>query len=99
MKMSGLVGFFRRKPMPTYATSQVSSPQEALGILRRKAEVLRAQSANFHSGSTIYADSISRATEVEEAVTQCEQLLECQNYSAVRVLLLRHGVVTPVSLK
>jgi hypothetical protein len=96
MNMPRLISVFRRKPVLFVSTTETSQ-QEALKLLRHKAEVLREQATHFYSGSTIYSSTISRADQAEEAVRQCEQLLACQNYRAVRMILLGHGIDTPVS--
>lgn len=96
MKAFSLVNVFRRRPVRFVSTPEIS-PQDALGLLRRKAEVLRCQATNFSSLPTLYKDVIDRAHQAEQAATQCEQLLERQNYSAVRRILADHGIDTPVS--
>ncbi len=95
-RLFSLIGLFRSKP-ELFVSMNSPSPQEALDALRAKAKILRAQAVHFCPGSTIYQDSLSRATAAEQAVVRCVGLLERQDYSTVRSILLSHGIDTPVT--
>lgn len=96
MKILRLISVFGRKPVSCVSMQGVSY-QEALRLLRRKAEVLREQAKHFALGSSLHTDIISRAQATEQAVTRCEKLLEFQDYSSARLILLSNGIDTLIS--